>query len=417
MNRSKFIVMSMMMWFLASFFYAYQYILRVLPNVMMDELLLKFQIDAEIFGQLNGIYYIGYAGMHIPIGWLLDRFGPKYILPLCMALCAGGLLPFIYADAWVYPCLGRFMIGVGSSAAILGVFKIIRICFKEEHFTRMLGISVTIGLLGAIYGGWPIHWMIHHMGWAQTFKGLAVFGLITAVITFVVVPKTDKNTSPIWADLKALMKNHKIIFICLLAGLMVGPLEGFADGWSTGFLERVYHLDTAMSASIPSMIFIGMCVGSPLLSMVGEKTNAYFEVIALSALGMGLFMIALLSGQVPTSLIGVCFFIIGMLCAYQILAIYKASTYAHQSAVGLTTAMANMIIMMFGYLFHTGVGKLMVGLWDKTVVDGIPYYNENTFVWALSLIPITLMVGFLGFAYLAIREPKLLANQTPVSEV
>src|SRR5262245_35811352 len=130
------------MWMLASFFYAYQYVLRVLPNIMMFDILARFHIDAAIFGQYSGLYYIGYAGMHIPVGIMLDRYGPKRILPLCMLLTVVGLLPLLYAEHWIYPSLGRLMIGMGSSAAILGVFKIIRMSFKEERFTLLLGFSV-----------------------------------------------------------------------------------------------------------------------------------------------------------------------------------------------------------------------------------------------------------------------------------
>src|SRR5580704_8414274 len=114
-----------LMWSLASFFYAYQYILRVLPNIMMTDILEKFQIDASLFGQFSGFYYIGYAGMHIPVGILLDKYGPKWILPICMFFTVIGLLPLLYAEHWIYPILGRCLIGMGSSAAILGVFKII----------------------------------------------------------------------------------------------------------------------------------------------------------------------------------------------------------------------------------------------------------------------------------------------------
>ena len=89
-------------WFLVSFFYAYQYVLRVIPRVLMPDILEKFQIDVAIFGQFSGFYYLGYIIMHIPLGILLDRVGPKFILPCCIALITLGLLPLIYMDTWIY---------------------------------------------------------------------------------------------------------------------------------------------------------------------------------------------------------------------------------------------------------------------------------------------------------------------------
>jgi MFS family permease len=80
-------------------------------------------------------------------------------------LTALGLLPIIFTNHWIYPILGRFLIGVGSAAAILGAFKIIRMSFAEKYFTRMLSLSVSIGLLGAIYGGGPVSYLCQNVGY------------------------------------------------------------------------------------------------------------------------------------------------------------------------------------------------------------------------------------------------------------
>ncbi|MBA2653135.1 MAG: MFS transporter, partial [Tatlockia sp.] len=146
-------------WIIASLFYAYQYILRVMPNIMLDNFIQQFHIDTVVFGQFSGIYYLGYSLIHLPIGIMLDRFGPRKVMTACILLTVLGLMPLLFAEQWTYPLIGRLLIGMGSSAAILGTFKIIRIGFKEEYFARMLSFSVTIGLLGAIYGGGPVSYL------------------------------------------------------------------------------------------------------------------------------------------------------------------------------------------------------------------------------------------------------------------
>ena len=71
-----------LMWMAGAIFYAYQYILRVMPNIMMLDVMDKFHMDAITFGQFSGIYYIGYSVMHLPIGIMLDHYGPRKIMPL-----------------------------------------------------------------------------------------------------------------------------------------------------------------------------------------------------------------------------------------------------------------------------------------------------------------------------------------------
>ena len=72
-------------WMIASLFYAYQYILRVMPNIMLNDIMQQFDINTATFGQFSGVYYIGYSLMHLPIGIMLDRFGPKKIITMLIS--------------------------------------------------------------------------------------------------------------------------------------------------------------------------------------------------------------------------------------------------------------------------------------------------------------------------------------------
>lgn len=395
-------------WFLASFFYAYQYILRVLPNIMMPDIMQKYHIDAGVFGQYSGLYYLGYAGMHIPLGLMLDKYGPKKILPVCMILTVIGIIPMLVSDLWIYPILGRFLIGIGSSAAILGVFKVIRMTFSEQRFTRMLGFSVTIGLLGAIYGGQPINYMLNTLGYESVLKIIAALGLALACVTYWVVPAiaTTAESTPAWQDIRSVLTNKKVLTICLLAGMMVGPLEGFADVWGKQYLITAYGLSDSLAATIPSLIFLGMCLGSTAMSLLAEKTKAYFEIIIVSALGMGSIFTILLLGYFSVTYMSVAFGFVGILCAYQILAIYKASTYVSDRLVSLTTAIANMIIMTFGYVFHSIIGKVINLFWDGSYYNNTPLYSVESFTFGLSIIPIGLILAATGFTIFFLRDKQ-----------
>lgn len=380
-------------WFVASLFYAYQYILRVMPNIMLSDILQQFHIDTAIFGQYSGVYYIGYSLMHLPIGIMLDRFGPRKIMTGCMLLMVAGLLPIIFADHWIYPVLGRALIGVGSSAAILGTFKIIRMSFSEKHFTRMLSLSVTIGLIGAIYGGGPLGYLCATLGYKVVVQLFAGFGVVLALLTYCIVPNIPGcSEGSILSNLKAVLTNRKVMTLCIFSGFMVGPLEGFADVWGSAFLKQVYGFDASMANSIPSLIFVGMCFGAPALSYIAEKTDNYLRVILGAGLMMTLCFFALIFGSLTPHTIMLSFIAVGVCCAYQILAIYKASTYVPEHMVGLTTAVANMIIMSFGYAFHTTI-SIVINMF------GGPHVNK-ALVYGVGIIPITLGIGVIGFASL-----------------
>ncbi|STY29873.1 major facilitator superfamily (MFS) transporter [Legionella wadsworthii] len=390
-------VVAWFVWIIASIFYAYQYVLRVMPNIMMNDIMSQFHIDATVFGQFSGVYYLGYSLMHLPIGIMLDRFGPRKVMTLCILLPVLGLLPLLFADSWVYPLAGRALIGIGSSAAILGVFKIIRMTFKEQHFSRMLSFSVMIGLIGAVYGGGPVSYMCKAVGYQMVIEVFIAFGLILACITYFIVPD-EKPTyhKSVLHNIKTVFSNKKVILLCCFSGLMLGPLEGFSDVWGSGFLKQVYGFNSSTANYLPSMIFIGMCFGAPILSLIAEKTGYYIGTIVAAGTTMCLVFTALITGMLTVSSITVSFILVGMCCAYQILAIYIVSTYVPENLAGLTTAIANMIIMIFGYGFHTAIGY---------VINSQGGIRETAaFVYGIGVIPVTLAIGVVGFMIIAFRQ-------------
>ncbi|GFQ96469.1 MFS transporter [Trichonephila clavata] len=194
-----------LIWLLASLFYAYQYILRVIPNIIAPELITKFNISIVDVGQFGGLYYIGYMLAHIPVGLALDRFGPKFVLPACIVLTFAGTLPLICFDEWYYSILGRIIVGIGSSASAIGLFKVASMYFSQEKSARMASLSIVIGLLGAIYGGLPLDFLLNKFGWNYVIYTFSAFGCLLALLLVLITPSSSSEESAsdnIFQDLK-----------------------------------------------------------------------------------------------------------------------------------------------------------------------------------------------------------------------
>ena len=324
---------------------------------MVPDIMDKFAINDVIFGQFAGIYYIGYILSHIPLGIMIDSYGVKKILIPCILCIIIGMLPMILTDQWVYLFIGRLLVGAGSSAAILGAFKVIRMAFAEDRFSFMLGLTISTGLLGAIYGGGALNYLYQQIGYEKLIQLCIIVGFILLGAVCWVIPHTaDEDTEvPILKRIKLVLSNVKFLLLCLLSGLMVGPLEGFADVWGITFFNQAYGLSNASSSTLVSWIFLGMCLGGPLLTLIAARTS-YLGTILAAAIAM--FLIFIIFATQIFGLVGLTIlcFMLGICCYYQTISIYQASTYSPVYAISLANAVTNMIIMSFGYFFHSSIG-------------------------------------------------------------
>ncbi|QOD38518.1 MFS transporter [Candidatus Wolbachia massiliensis] len=391
-------------WLLASLFYAYQYILRVIPNIIAPELITKFNISVTDVGQFSGLYYVGYTLAHIPIGLALDRFGPKFILPACIVLTFTGTLPLICLDEWYYSVLGRIIVGVGSSASAIGLFKVASMYFSQEKSARMASLSIIIGLLGAIYGGLPLDFLLDKFGWDYVIYTFSAFGCLLALLLFFITPSSDAEESAgnnILQNLKTVLFHRNIILISFFGGLMVGPLEGFADGWAKAFLCEVYQMTGDLASSLSSLVFVGMGAGSFFLAYLLEKyPNKHYEVIIACSFAMIASFLLLFTQAGGLYIVLPALLVIGFASGYQVITIYKAISYVNTNLVGLVTAVSNMIVMVFGYFFHTIIARVVDLYWDKTMVQGNPIYGAELLIKAASVIPVCLLIAIFGFLWL-----------------
>jgi predicted MFS family arabinose efflux permease len=390
------------MWLIASIFYAYQYVLRVMPSVMLEDITRQFGMSASMLGQFSGVYYVGYSLAHIPLGIALDKYGPRKVVSICAALSAIGALPIVFAEHCAYPIIGRAITGIGSSAAILGAFKATRMAFDERHFTKMLGFSVAIGILGAIYGGSPVGRMCKILSYKSVVGIIAAAGIVLALVAYAVMPnvenRTDNTNDSAISNLREVIFNPKLIALCVSAGLMVGPLEGFADIWGPRFLTRVYKLETSSASYCSSLIFIGMALGAPILTFIAEKIRDYIKTIAFSGATMFAIFALLVGDRLNYAGMIAGFFAAGICSGYQTLAIYKASTYVGENSVTLATAVTNMIIMTFGYFLHSSIGMIV----DATA----PLGEALALRCGVATIPAALLMGAIGFAIVGRMERR-----------
>lgn len=400
------------MWVVALLFFAYQFVMRLFPGLVVKDIMMTYQVDALALGFLSSMYYFGYAGMQIPVAVLLDRYGPRTVIAASAALCSLATLGFVLAPNWQIALVARFFIGAGSAAGFLGTSKVISMFFSEASYAKMVGLSFTFGLMGALYGGKPVSLLIDADGWKIVGAIIAGVGFICAFLAWLIIKPfaydEKKVNEPVKQSIIYVFKNPYIVILAIANLLMVGSLEGFADVWGVSFLSQAFNLQRSEAAFITSFIFIGMLFGGPILASLAARFSAYFLVTASCG-----FLIALLFlfmfGTFPnvhSTVLCVVLFLIGIFCCYQVLMFAIGTKLSPPQHRGVCIAFLNCINMLGGSFFHLLIGGLLNAFWTGDTINSLKIYSSHNYVMALSAIPVCAFIGGLLVIWIGYKVGK-----------
>ena len=416
MQNSQVKSLSYFMWLLATLFFSFQFILRLWPGLMMDNISLQFGISATGFGLLASVYYWGYALMQIPLAIMLDRFGPKYLLFISATICGLASILFSYADNLYIALFSRFLIGVGSAAGFLTVSKVISQWFPKNRYSQMVGFSFALGLAGAVYGGRPVNNLVETSGYFNVSIGLGVTSIIIGLLALLLLRNKGRHegveTEAIkLTDLVTLLTSPAICLLALANLLMVGSLEGFADVWGVNYLMSAHGLEKGDAAGITSFIFIGMVFGGPVLAYIGNYFGNYKTIICCGVGMAAISCIIFYAGlEYNYYLFAFIFTFIGILCCYQVLIFSVGHDLVDARLLGIIIAFLNCVNMLGGSFFHSIIGKLMDVFWlGEFNNDGTTrLYEVINYSYALSIIPICSISGALIVWYVECKYKKVI---------
>lgn len=398
----------LIMWLFPVLFFTYQFILRLWPGLMMDQIMQQFNIDAKGFGFLAALYYYGYSGMQIPAAILLEKYKARYIIFIFALICGIATFIFTYTTNWYLACLSRFLIGAGSAIGFLGTSKVISEWFPQNQYAKMVGLSFSVGLMGAVYGGRPLAVLIENYDWKKIAVILSLLSISIGLSAYLFLRSNKKNSASIKTDFslenfKKLLSSSTIWLVALANLLMVGCLEGFSDIWGVQYLMSAHNIVKKEAAELISFIFIGVLFGGPLLAYL-SKVFGNFTVIALCGYGTAIAFFLLFSIESYNwYLVALLLFLLGIMCCYQIIIFAAGSELVSLSLLGVTVAFLNCNNMLGGSFFHTFIGYAMDYFSKNTAVS-----VSDAYVFVLSVIPICSFLGALIITVVNFRKRNLL---------
>jgi MFS family permease len=358
--------------FAAGYFLSYFY--RNVNAIIAKDLASEFALTSADLGFLTSMYLAAFAAFQLPLGVLLDRYGPRRVVATLLCAAAGGALLFAAARDLTMLSLGRALIGLGVSAGLMGAIKAFSLWFPLSRLATINGLYLAVGGLGALSATAPAEALVEALGWRGMFAGLAAASAIAALVVFFVVP--EKALPGSGQPLRAQFAGFGPIYsarafwrIALPLVIVQATYLALQGLWLGPWLYDVARLERAQVAQYLLITTLGYIAGSLFFGFAADRL-AQRGVPRLTVYKTGLFtsatMLALLAARVEQALGAV-------LALYAFAGIASSLAYALLTSLfppemtGRVNTACNLLMFTLSFLVQWGFGA---ALKLYPVVDG-----------------------------------------------
>ena len=398
---------------IAALFYCYEFVLRILPGILHSELSVNFgNISAAMFGQIAALYYFAYSPMQLPVGMLMDRFGPRRLLTIACACCAMGSYMFAFSEQLYLVGIGRFMVGFGSAFAFVGVLTLSTMWLPKRLFSLFVGLMTTLGMLGNVYAAMKITSMTETLGIGNVLMTTVVIGgLLMLVICFFVRDNKDYmqdhniSLKPFLKEVFQVLSSSKVWLVGIVGAFLYTSLSVFGELWGQTYLEQAHHLTKIQSAQTISMLFIGWAVGAPLSGYLSDKfSNRILPLMVGAVIGLLSIYAVIFMQNLSYLTLKLLILVYGLATSTEIIVFAMAKELSGAKISGTVFAVTNMIVTLVGGLLQPTVGWILDFMGNRSFEVDHYVYQISDYQRALAILPFSMIVVII--LLFVLKEPK-----------
>ncbi|NVO56003.1 MFS transporter [Rhodobacteraceae bacterium B1Z28] len=236
----------------------------------------------------SGLWFLVFAGMQIPVGWALDRIGPRLTAAVLLLIGgAGGAAVFAVATSPLHISLAMGLIGIGCSPVLMASYYIFAREYPPAKFATLAALMLGVGSVGNLVASYPTALAVELMGWRATMVGLAVISAATALGIWLSVHDPAKVESEHKGSVLDLLKEPALWLILPLMLVAYAPSAALRGLWAGPYLSDVFNLDTTQIGTATLFMGAAMIAGTfvygPLDRLLGTRKWVIFGGNALGA--------------------------------------------------------------------------------------------------------------------------------------
>ena len=235
-------------------------LLRAITATISPELVNEFNLSAGELGLLGGGYFLGFASVQIPLGYLLDLRGPRKVVSYFLSLTIIGLIIFAFAQNFLTLLVSRIIIGVGVGACLMGPLTAYRIWYQDETQQRANSWMLMVGAIGMLSSSLPVQFFLPLIGWRNIFLFLAFITLVCIILIIIFIPQWNSKSSQKndEAKLSVVWQNQFFRSVIPMGFFSTGGLFAIQTLWAGPWMIKVSGYTPEQSAKGLFLIYFFM---------------------------------------------------------------------------------------------------------------------------------------------------------------
>ena len=387
--------------------YFISYFFRNVNAIIEHDLVRDLGFSAAGIGLLTSVYFISFASFQLPLGLLLDRFGPRRTESLLLLFAALGAFIFSRADSLGGLILGRLFIGLGVSACLMASFKAYILWFPPERLPMINGLQMVVGCLGAISATVPLQTAMEFTNWRGVFFILSMTTFSASVILWLVMPEKKMVSVP--TSLKNQLKGLKKV-LTSRAYLRIAPLVMFSQSaqmaiqglWAKPWLRDVAGLSETECARHLMWMMFAMMAGFLSLGAISTSIWRLWKIpptttgVAAMAMFILLQLLMALGWTAQPMLLMTAF---SFFASAGILPYAGLSQKFPSELSGRVITSLNLMVFTGAFSVQWGLGEI-INLWPATETG----YAPESYTIALGSLTALQVLGLI--CWFVVRDPQ-----------
>lgn len=289
--------------------YLLSYAFRSINAIIAQPLVHDLNLSASDLGLLASAYFLSFGLMQLPVGVMLDRYGPRRVEMVLVVFAALGAALFAMAQSFAWLWVGRALIGVGVSACLMAAIKAYSLFFRPTMQASMSSWMLVAGSMGALMVTTPVESVLPVLGWRGVFWWAALLCVLASLALYFALPRLFKPQGT--QSVASLTRGFSLVFrhphfwrVVPLAAIVQGGFLAFSGLWIGPWFTNVMGFDNAQAAQHMFWVSFALMLGYLLLGMVAKymaQRGADQDLLMVFGIGLSLLPLAVQIVQGPSS--------------------------------------------------------------------------------------------------------------------